>query len=103
MTTATATFAIRPADADDARDVARLEALDSTAIPAGPRLLGVVDGRALAVVSVATGVVAADPFAPTADLVALLRARAERLRAADAPVPHGVLERLRRPQRPSVA
>lgn len=106
MTTSTtdlATYAIRPADAHDRRDIARLEALDSTALPAGPRLLGVVDGHALAVVSVATGAVAADPFAPTADLVALLRARAARLQATDAPAPHGILERLRRPRRTSVA
>lgn len=80
-----AILAIRPATADDSADVARLAALDSAAVPTGALLLGVVDGRAVAALSVDSGAVVADPFSPTADLVNLLRQRAERLRVASAP------------------
>ena len=80
-----AILAIRPATADDGADVARLAALDSAAVPTGALLLGVVDGRAVAALSVDSGAVVADPFSPTADLVNLLRQRAERLRVASAP------------------
>ncbi len=82
-----AILAIRPATADDSAVVARLAALDSAAAPTGALLLGVVDGLPLAALSVDTGAVVADPFSPTADLVALLRQRAKRLRAASAPAP----------------
>ncbi len=82
-------LAIRPATADDGVDVARLAALDSAATPTGALLLGVVDGLPLAALSVDTGAVVADPFSPTADLVELLRHRAERLRAASAPAASG--------------
>lgn len=78
-------LAIRPATADDGADVARLAALDSAATPTGALLLGVVDGLPLAALSVDTGAVVADPFSPTADLVALLRQRAERLHTTSAP------------------
>ncbi len=84
-----AILAIRPATVDDRAEVARLAALDSAAAPTGTLLLGVVDGLPLAALSVDTGAVVADPFFPTADLVALLRQRAERLRAASAPAPSG--------------
>lgn len=81
----TAILAFRPAFAEDAAAVARLAALDSSAVPTGALLLGIVDGCPLAAVSVDTGAVIADPFSPTAELVTLLRQRAERLRAASAP------------------
>ncbi len=74
-------LAIRPATADDDAAVARLAALDSAAVPAGALLLGVVDGLPVAAISVDTGAAIADPFSPTADLVALLRQRAHRLGA----------------------
>jgi len=77
----TTILAIRPATADDDAAVARLAALDSATVPAGALLLGTVDGLPVAAVSVDTGAVVADPFTPTADLVALLRQRARRLRA----------------------
>ena len=80
-----AILAIRPAFAEDAAAVTRLAALDSAAIPTGALLLGVLDGRPLAAVSVDTGAVIADPFSPTADLVALLQQRVGHLRAAHAP------------------
>lgn len=81
-TALTATVAIRVATHDDTAAVLRLAALDSATVPAGPLLLGLIDGVPLAALSVATGAVVADPFAPTADLVDLLRRRAERLRGS---------------------
>jgi hypothetical protein len=71
---------IRTAYADDATAVARLAALDSAPVPTGRLLAAEVDGELRAVLSLATGAVIADPFAPTADLVALLRLQAERER-----------------------
>jgi hypothetical protein len=73
-------LAIRLATTDDIADVARLAALDQKPMPSGRVLLGVVDGRTEAAVSVETGHAVANPFAPTADVVALLRHRANRLR-----------------------
>lgn len=93
----TAIVAIRPAIADDAAALARLAALDSSAVPAGDLLLGVVDGCPLAAVSVTTGATIADPFSPTAELVALVRQRASRLGAAGT-MPHRST-RLRLPAR----
>jgi hypothetical protein len=68
---------IRPAYADDQRPLARLAALDSApGTPAGPLLLAEIDGEPKAALSLVDGSVIADPFTPTADLVALLRHRA---------------------------
>lgn len=74
--------AIRPATDDDTPILLRLAALDSSVVPAGELLIGLVDGEPVAAVSVTTGRAIADPFHPTADVVALLRLRAERLRGA---------------------
>lgn len=80
---------LRPAGPDDAVALARLAQLDSATVPAGALLLAVADGRPLAAISVDTGAVIADPFAPTAHLVAMLRERAVLLRrAATAPEAH---------------
>ena len=78
-------LAIRPATPDDAMLVARLAALDSAPVPSGDLLLGIVDGAPLVALSLATGAVVADPFSPTAELVSMLRERAERLRQGTAP------------------
>lgn len=78
--------AIRPATDDDTPILLRLAALDSSVVPAGELLLGIVDGHPVAAVSVTTGRAIADPFHPTADVVALLRLRAERLRKSGAVV-----------------
>ncbi|WP_354697955.1 hypothetical protein [Paraconexibacter sp. AEG42_29] len=72
--------AIRTATPDDSATIVRLAALDSSAVPAGPHLIGTVDGVPAAAISLSTGAVVADPFTPTAALVALLRMRAEHLR-----------------------
>jgi len=67
---------IRPAHAGDERDLARLAALDSAEVPAEPLLLAEVQGGLRAALSLADGASIADPFAPTADVIALLRERA---------------------------
>lgn len=74
------TVALRMATPDDAAAIARLAALDSSQVPAGPYLIGTIDGGPAAAISLSTGAVVADPFTPTAALVALLRMRAEHLR-----------------------
>ncbi|HWV88126.1 MAG TPA: hypothetical protein VNZ62_21955 [Capillimicrobium sp.] len=69
-----------PADADA---VAALAAVDSQAPPEGELLVAEVGGELWAAVSLTTGQAIADPFRPSADVVALLQARARQLRAAD--------------------
>jgi hypothetical protein len=73
-------LAIRLATIDDIADVVRLARLDQRPAPSGRVLLGIVDGHVKAAVAVDSGYAVADPFAPTADVVALLRLRASRLR-----------------------
>jgi hypothetical protein len=70
---------VRLAAADDARELERIAELDSAAMPAPPLLLSERDGRLVAAVSLADGAVIADPFDPTADVVALLALRARQL------------------------
>jgi hypothetical protein len=77
--TASAPVLVRPATADDADAVARLAALDSAPAPAGELLLAVVDGELRAALRIDDRAAIADPFEPTAELVALLRARAAQL------------------------
>jgi hypothetical protein len=74
--TSTSTIALRVATADDAADLRRLAELDSARPLLLPAVLGVVDGRPVAAVSLRDARIVADPFVPTADVVALLRARA---------------------------
>ena len=69
----------RPAD-DGA--LGTLAALDSARPLTGERLVAEVDGRLVAAVSLHDGRAVADPFLPTADVVALLRERAGGLRQA---------------------
>jgi hypothetical protein len=80
--TSASLIAIRPATPDDAAAVERLAALDERPVPAGPLLLGVVDGEVSAAVAIRGGEAVADPFRPTAAVVDLLRHRARDLRAA---------------------
>ena len=67
---------IRPAYPDDATALERLAALDSSRPLRGPVLIAERDGRPMAALDVHNGRAVADPFARTADLVALLRMRA---------------------------
>jgi hypothetical protein len=76
----TPVVAMRLATPDDAGTLARLAALDSAATPVGPVLIGSLDGVPAAAIALTGGEVVADPFRPTAALVALLRLRADHLR-----------------------
>ena len=77
---------VRPARDADFGALRRLEALDSARSPlARPVLLAETAGRAVAAVSIADGRAVADPFARTADAVALLRLRACHLAGVDRP------------------
>ncbi|WCB96401.1 hypothetical protein DSM104299_05160 [Baekduia alba] len=75
----TPTVTIRPAYPDDAAAVARLAALDSQRVPAGPLLLAEIDGEPWAAIAIVSARVVADPFRPTAALVELLRRRVAQL------------------------
>ena len=66
----------RPAGPSDAAALERLAALDSSRPLRGPVLLATRDGVLLAALDTSTGRAIADPFRPTADLVALLRVHA---------------------------
>jgi hypothetical protein len=82
----------------DAADLDRLAALDGARRPAGDLLVAEVDGEILAALPFDGGRAIADPFRPTADLVALLGARRRLLSGA---APAGSLQRLR-PRLPRV-
>jgi hypothetical protein len=64
---------LRVARPDDAPAVRRLAQLDSSRPPTGPVLLAVVGADPVAALGVETGSVVADPFRPTAGVVAMLR------------------------------
>lgn len=71
---------LRFAFPDDAHALARLAALDSTAVPSGPVLVADVGGELRVALSLADGRVIADPFHRSRPLVELLRARARQLK-----------------------
>jgi hypothetical protein len=71
--------ALRVAQPDDAYDVSRLAQLDDAQLPVGPVMLALVDGEAVAALSLSDGRVVANPFVPTTQIVALLRLRAVQL------------------------
>jgi hypothetical protein len=80
--TEAAAITIRRATAADRPVLERLAALDSARVPAGDVLIGETAGEPVAAVAIADGTVVADPFRPTADLVAVVAARAAMLRGA---------------------
>jgi hypothetical protein len=69
-------YAIRRATDADGEAVRRVAALDSQRPVTGQVLVGEIDGAIAAAISIDDGRVVADPFVPTASLVALLRQRA---------------------------
>lgn len=79
MSTTTETVTIRRAGSQDGVALKLLAMLDSQRQLAGPILVAESGGLILAAIALEDGRVVADPFFPTSDLVALLRARAERL------------------------
>jgi hypothetical protein len=78
------TLTIRTADAADAGALARLAALDSSFPPTGDSLIAEVGDELWAAIEIGSGAAIADPFRPSADLVDLLRFRADRLRGGSA-------------------
>ncbi len=74
--TAPEDLTIRRAYSDDRSALARLAALDSARPFAGPALLVEQDGELRAALDLERGAVIADPFHPTAHLVALPRLHA---------------------------
>lgn len=66
----------------DAPAVAQIAALDSQPEPGAPTLLAEVDGQLVAAAPLAGGRAVADPFEPTANVVAVLEEHARALRAA---------------------
>ena len=83
---------VRYSAASDLSELARLAALDSASPPRGPALIAEADSRMLAALPIGSGRPIADPFEPTAEIVELLRLRAEQLKTDEDP---GVRDRLR--------
>ena len=81
----------RPTDEQALRQLA---ALDSVRPIKGRALLAEVDGRAIAAIGIDDGKVVADPFERTAEVVELLKVRAERIETQTEPR-HPVLDRFR--------
>jgi hypothetical protein len=72
-----AALALRLAAAEDGHVVGDLAALDDAPVPEGEVLLALIDGEAVAALSLRDGRVVANPFVHTEAAVALLRLRAE--------------------------
>jgi hypothetical protein len=86
---------IRPATADDRRELQRLAQLDSTRLPGGPMLVATAGDEFRAAYSVTEKRAIANPFRRTAELVELLAIRAKQLnggrrRRSSAPQPPGI-------------
>jgi hypothetical protein len=73
---------LRVAGADDADVVRQLAALDDAPVLDGRVLLALIDGEAVAALSLRDGRVVANPFVRTREAVALLRLRAGHLSGA---------------------
>ena len=76
------TITIRPLEHDDVSAIELLAELDASPVPVGPLLLAEVEGTIEAALGVESGEAIANPFASSADVVSLLRLRADQLRAA---------------------
>jgi hypothetical protein len=89
---------VRHATSADLSALSRLAALDSANPPRGKALVAEADSRLLAALPIGSGRAIADPFEPTAEIVALLEFRAAQLEAGRKESP-GLIERLRAPFR----
>ena len=74
---------VRRSASGDESALARLAALDSASPPRGPALIAEADSRMLAALPLGAGRPIADPFEPTAALVALLELRRTQMESAD--------------------
>jgi hypothetical protein len=81
-------FTVRRSTSADAASLARLAALDSASPPRGPALVAEADSRMLAALPLGSGRPIADPFHPTAELVALLELRRAQIASADRSSPN---------------
>ncbi|HEY1277615.1 MAG TPA: hypothetical protein VGF25_22100 [Thermoleophilaceae bacterium] len=86
---------VRHSASGDASELARLAALDSARPLRGPALVAESDARLLAALPIGSGRPIADPFEPTAELVALLELRRDQLTARDGDPRRGIGERVR--------
>jgi hypothetical protein len=73
---------VRRSASGDESALARLASLDSARPPRGPALIAEADSRMLAALPLGSGRAIADPFEPTAELVALLELRREQIASA---------------------
>jgi hypothetical protein len=85
---------VRRSAPSDESELTRLAALDSTRPPRGPALIVEADSRMLAALPLGAGRAIADPFEPTAELVALLELRRAQMASAGS-AGHGRPGRLR--------
>ena len=83
---------VRRSTSADQGALARLAALDSASPPRGPALVAEADSRMLAALPLGSGRPIADPFEPTAEIVELLRLRADQLETGER---SGLRDRLR--------
>jgi hypothetical protein len=83
MSRKTSSMTIRRAGVADLGSLALLATLDGAAPPPEPVLVAESEGRMLAAVPFDGGRAIADPFEPTAEIVALLELRASQIRNAD--------------------
>jgi hypothetical protein len=89
---------VRRSVSADRSELERLAALDSARPPTGPALVAEADSRMIAALPLGSGRPIADPFEPTAAVVALLELRAAQTAAT--PERRGWTERLRSLMRP---
>jgi hypothetical protein len=73
---------VRRSTSSDESALARLASLDSASPPRGPALVAEADSRVLAALPLGSGRAIADPFEPTAEVVALLELRREQIVSA---------------------
>jgi hypothetical protein len=74
---------VRRSTSGDEGALAQLAALDSGSPPRGPALVAMADERMLAALPLGAGRPIADPFEPTAELVALLELRRAQMGRAE--------------------
>jgi hypothetical protein len=74
---------VRGSTSSDESALTRLAALDSASPPRGPALVAEADSRLLAALPLGSGRAIADPFEPTAEVVALLELRRVQIESAD--------------------
>ena len=73
---------VRRSGSGDEAALARLASLDSASPPRGPALIAEADSRMLAALPLGSGRPIADPFEPTAELVALLALRRKQIESS---------------------